>query len=485
MQELVPTDIIIPLLVIIPISLTIFFVLKLILKDFNKAALIVSIGLVLFFTYGHFYSIFKGFTIFDEDIGRHRYIVIPFILGIFVPAYFIIKSKIDFKNITKIVNVISIVLVGMVILNIITFGVTEIESYSLVHFEPSDDNIELQNMHNTPDVYYIILDEYGGPESMKYLNYDNSQFYEFLKEKNFIIPEKSTSNYPMTHFSIPSSMNMEYVNDLSNILGEDSKTFLPLREILYESKVISNFKSLGYDIVIFESGFVPPENFVLVDDIICHEEGIDSVLLDTITRTSIIGYFKERQEEQKIRDRINCVFSEIKIIGNNKDVPIFVFAHMLIPHPPNVFGPNGEAVIPGNPISSEIWDEKIAYIDQIKFVNNEIIKVIEKILDKNEKPIIVIQSDHGSGFDIDWKNPDESMILQRTSILNAYYVPEISENKFYENITPVNSFRIIFNNYFNGNYKILEDRNYWNNIDKPFDFHDVTEIVDTNIKKPQ
>jgi len=483
MHELVPADIIIPLLVIIPISLIAFFVLKFILKDSNKAALIVSVGLVLFFTYGHFYNILKGLTIFEENIGRHRYIIIPFVLSFLIPVFFIIKSKIDFKNITKIVNVISIVLVGMVILNITTYGISEIESYSTIDFELNNNSIELQNMQNTPDVYYIILDEYGGPESMKYLNYDNSQFYEFLKGKNFIIPEKSTSNYPMTHFSIPSTMNMEYVNDLSNILGEDSKTFLPLREMLYNSQVIKNFKSLGYDIVIFESGFVPPENFVLVDDIICPDQGIDSVLLDMIGRTSMMGYFVERYEEGKIRDRINCTFSEIKTIGNNKDEPIFVFAHMLIPHPPNVFGPNGEVIVPGNHISSEIWDEKIAYLDQLEFTNNEITKVIEKILDENEKPIIIIQSDHGSGFDIDWKNPDESMILQRLSILNAYYVPEISENQFYENITPVNSFRIIFNDYFNGNYKILEDLNYWNNVYKPFDFHDVTEIIGMNIKK--
>jgi hypothetical protein len=484
MHEFVPTDIIVPLLIIVPISLIVFFILKLILKDSNKAALIVSMGLVLFFTYGHFYNIIKGFTILDENIGRHRYIIIPFILGIIIPIYFIIKSKINFQNITKIVNGISIALVVMVLINITMFGITEIESYSTINYEPSNNSIELQNIHNTPDVYYIILDEYGGPESMKYLNYDNSQFYEFLKGKKFIIPEKSTSNYPMTHFSVPSTMNMQYVNDLSNILGKDSKTYLPLREMLYNSQVIKNFKNLGYEIVIFESGFVPSKNFVLVDKIICYDgEGIDSILFDSITKTSMIGYFVERYGEEEIRDRINCTFSEIKTIGNNKDKPIFAFVHMLTPHPPNVFGPNGEAVIPGNPISSEIWDEKIAYIDQVKFVNKEIIKVIEKILDENEESIIIIQSDHGSGFDIDWKNPDESMILQRLSILNAYYVPEISENQFYENITPVNSFRIIFNNYFNGNYKILEDQNYWSNGFTPFDFQNVTEIINMNIKK--
>jgi len=404
-------------------------------------------------------------------------------MGIFIPAYFIIKSKINFKNITKIVNVVSIVLIGMTVVNIATFGITEIESYSTVNFEVDNDSIELQNTYGTPDVYYIILDEYGGPESMKYLDYDNSQFYEFLKEKNFIIPEKSTSNYPMTHFSIPSSMNMEYVNSLSNILGKDSKTYLPLREMLYNSQVIKNFKSLGYDIVIFESGFVPPENFVLVDDIICGKQGIDSILLDTVTKTSMLGYWAERYGEEEIRDRINCEFSEIKTIGSKNSEPIFAFVHILLPHPPYVFGPNGEAIIPGNPISSEIWDEKIAYIDQVKFANKEISKVIEKILNENQKSIIILQSDHGSGFDGDWKNPDESMILQRFSILNAYHVPEISGNKFYDSITPVNSFRVIFNNYFDGNYKILEDKNFWTNGYTPFDFHNVTEIIDMNIRK--
>ena len=483
MKELVPTDILIPLLVIIPISLTIFFILKLILKDSKKAALIVSIGLVLFFTYGHFYNILKGFTILDEVIGRHRYLIIPFILGIIIPTYFIIKSKIDYQNITKIVNGISIVLIIMVFVNITTFGVTEIESYSTSHYESTNDPMELQNIYNTPDVYYIILDEYGGPETMKYLNYDNSQFYEFLKEKKFIIPEKSTGNYPISQFSIASSLNMEYLNDLSNSVGKNSKSYLPIIEMVYNSQVIKNFKSLGYEIVIFDSEFVPAENFVLVDDIKCHKNVMDSILLDSITRISMIGYFVERNDEEKRRDQIKCAFSESKTIGNNKDKPIFAFIHILLPHPPNIFGPNGESVIPGSSISSEIWDEKIAYIDQLKFANKEITKVIEKILDKNEKSIIILQGDHGSGLDVDWKNPDESMMLQRLSILNAYYAPEISENQFYENITPVNSFRIIFNDYFNGNYKILEDRNYWSSGDTPFDFDDVTEIIEINSKK--
>jgi hypothetical protein len=276
---------------------------------------------------------------------------------------------------------------------------------------------------------------------------------------------------------------MEYLSDLANSVGKNSKSYLPVKEMLYNNPVMKNFKSLEYDIVIVESELSPPENYLLVDDIICHTKKMDSMLLDTVTRASMIGYFVERYDEEKKRDQIKCAFSEIKTIGNIKDKPIFAFIHIVLPHPPFIFGPNGESIIPGNPISSEIWDEKVAYIDQLKFANKEITKVIEKILDENEKSIIILQSDHGSGFDIDWKNPDKSMMSQRLSILNAYYAPEISKNQFHENITPVNSFRIVFNEYFNGNYEMLEDRNYWNHGGAPWDFHDVTEIIGTNSKK--
>jgi len=74
------------------------------------------------------------------------------------------------------------------------------------------------------------------------------------------------------------------------------------------------------------------------------ERCIDSILLDSITRVSMIGYFVERNDEEKRRDQIKCAFSESKTIGNNKDKPIFAFIHILFPHPPNIFGPNGEAV---------------------------------------------------------------------------------------------------------------------------------------------
>ena len=43
-------------------------------------------------------------------------------------------------------------------------------------------------------------------------------------------------------------------------------------------------------------------------------------------------------------------------------------------------------------------------------------------------------------------------------ILNAAYLPGLERHPYYEKITPVNTFRILFNEYFEGQYPLLEDR---------------------------
>ena len=108
--------------------------------------------------------------------------------------------------------------------------------------------------------------------------------------------------------------------------------------------------------------------------------------------------------------------------------------------------------------------------------------MIDDILKNNKKSIIVIQSDHGYDFDIDYENPSELSLQQRFSIINAIYLPDKGKDDLYEGITPVNIFRIIFNNYFDASYEILEDRMYYspygtNSIYKHIKFQDVTDII--------
>lgn len=63
------------------------------------------------------------------------------------------------------------------------------------------------------------------------------------------------------------------------------------------------------------------------------------------------------------------------------------------------------------------------------------------------------------------------------SILNAYYIPNNVNLFLYETITPVNTFRIILNNYFGQNLPLLEDKSYFV---PTLEYKDVIQMDQTN-----
>jgi hypothetical protein len=109
------------------------------------------------------------------------------------------------------------------------------------------------------------------------------------------------------------------------------------------------------------------------------------------------------------------------------------------------------------------------------FVNRKAIEAIDGILaNSRTRPIIILQSDHGPAS---LRSKGRGVFSrERLPNLNAYFVPDTIREKLYSSITPVNSFRIVFNDLFGTSYELLPDRNYmcWFTNIKPID---VTEIV--------
>lgn len=73
---------------------------------------------------------------------------------------------------------------------------------------------------------------------------------------------------------------------------------------------------------------------------------------------------------------------------------------------------------------------------------------------------------------------------EQHAILNAYYFPGQQVDLLYPSVTPVNSFRIVFNTFFGDNYDLLEERSYFLPSARPYDFIDVTERVKTDPLTP-
>lgn len=119
------------------------------------------------------------------------------------------------------------------------------------------------------------------------------------------------------------------------------------------------------------------------------------------------------------------------------------------------------------------------YRGQATFVSKKVKSVIENILKNSEQPpIIILSSDHGPGSMLDWESLENTNLKERFAILNAYYFPDKDYGILYESITPVNTFRIIFNKYFGASLELLPDANFFSTYSRPYKFFNVTNTVE-------
>jgi hypothetical protein len=141
--------------------------------------------------------------------------------------------------------------------------------------------------------------------------------------------------------------------------------------------------------------------------------------------------------------------------------PKFVFIHILAPHPPFVFGPDGEFVVRNTPfalnfdVEYAVWTDFVhGYTSELHYLNQRVLQGVASILKSSVRPVvIVIQGDHGiPRFEAEKAN---------FSILNAYRLPGNGRSRLYSSISPVNTFRVIFDEYLGGSYPLLDDVSYF------------------------
>ena len=500
-----------PTLIIVGGAFLFFLCLKYVLKNAKKAALIVTLAFIIFFSFGHVYNMLNQVSIGDTDLGSNRILLPIFVISFGIGSFLIVRTKRTLDNATSIVNTISVVFITVIIamVGIEAFGCDECliqQTYSLGIFSDQimdspfyfeEHSFSVSESDSLPNVYYIILDGYPRNDVLKkHLDFDNSEFIDFLKQREFYVAENSYSNYSLSSTSIPATMNMNYINFLADELGEDSRSYDPLLGkdfgLYADNQVIKNFKSMGYKVA--KIGSVPMylHEMPLADLSLCYKSIhlMDNRLFDTVARTSMIGYFIERWSEDMQRQIILCAFEELPKISSYYEEPVFAWSHIMIPHFPLIFGADGEPVTPGESLlvmnnphlfegTDSSWNIKQQFLQQLQFANKKSIKLIDKILENEKQSIIIIQSDHGSAFDVNLHDPTDDDVHQRLSNINAIYFPDEKPREILMNDqTNVNTFRIVFNSYFGSDYDILEDRIYWNlSYKKPFWFKDVTSVL--------
>lgn len=450
-----------PLLASFFFGLILYFTLNRILGDQSRSALATLTIIAPLFLYGQIYNLLEDVTFKNVSIFRHRTLLPVFGLLFIFLFFFVVRKVRSPERFTLGLNLLSIWLLIYPTFAIVSFTwqqkVADRARQELTQTTVID--------QNKPDVYYIILDAYGREDVFRsLLGYDNHEFITALRTRGFYVGDCSQSNYGYTNFSLPSSLNYDYLDAL-NINDRFA--------LIKYSAVRSFFEARGYDIVAFPTGWAFTE-WTDADLYITYQHPItalsefEDLFLNTTVARVAYDYKLVNQTADSHKDlrrlRVFSLLDNLKELPYRKDKK-FVFAHLVVPHFPYTFGPDGEipAYDAKNATDKEV---KAAYVDQVKFVNAEILKVVDALIEKSDTPpIIIIQGDHGPLYDIT-VDP-----RYRMPILNAYYLPGIQMDKvLYPSISPVNSFRVVLNSYFDQKLPLLEDKSFFSQSESRNDF---------------
>ena len=446
-----------PFLFSVFIGIVIFGGTKLFFATWHKSAFFAMLVILFFGFYGHI----KNFLEAKEVSGASLYV---FGGGLLIIFFFVFldkknKGKFDYPSLAPSINLMIIILLLFPLINMARYYVAKRTAFSSVISNFKE--LDTANLETLPDIYYIIPDAYARSDTLKEIyHYDNSEFIAQLESADFYVAKCGQSNYPITLLSLTSSLNIDYIPNLNEYFTPENEDILYLFATMRKNIVMEMFHTAGYETIAFATGFPwaemrnadifisPPPGKINSFEIVFLQTTIAQVLDDI----NLVDY--ENISAERYRERTHLIFDSLPDIAKMPG-PQFVFAHILLPHPP--FGFDAE----GNEISPTEVEFKEGYTNQAAYFNDEILKSIATIKAESETPpIIIIQGDHGPPTD----RPDWHL-----RILNAYYLPAHSDS-LYPSISPVNTFRLILNEYFGENYSLFPDKSYKLETNNNYDY---------------
>ncbi len=337
-----------------------------------------------------------------------------------------------------------------------------------------------------PDIYYVILDGYARSDILQqYYGMQNSLVKD-LRERGFFVADASTSNYFWTSLSLPSSLNMDYVQTLTGGTLDPQRKYLgPVYRLIRDNAVARFLRERGYRYVHFRSSWGATQMNEFADqEIGCELRLANDEFLRALADASWLRVLRSKvgMELAHCHQR---QFAALGRLGRSAG-PKFVFAHFLVPHHPYLFGRDG-TVLRHVPLTNrmkaqqQMWEDRDAYANQLLYVNQQILAALDSVLkNSRRKPIIVVQSDHGPNLREGLSFEEQKRV--RFANLAAFHLPDAPTDLIPSDITPVNEFRYIFNHYFDARLPILPTQRFYSDYWTPFAFEPDEPSLHTGLR---
>jgi hypothetical protein len=445
-----------PILLAFLMTALIWAVLRLLVGDWTRSGILTTVVMILFFSYGHVFIQIESLT---GTLIRHRYLMLIY-AGVLLFLSILVLWKLNRpESIITFLTITGGILTVFSLVRTLQYDISVYRSAQRSNEVQSSliQNVSEPNGTQKPDIYLILLDAHTSVQTLKdEFNYDASAFQRQLEDLGFYVAECAQSNYPITKLSVTSLFYANY---------HQEATLFPLNSSL----TIESLRAQGYKVITFENR--SQGHFKIGEDMRLSRNqrllsGLDlsgglsefEVMLwkTTFARIAydmpqlIPAFDVQSLEEWEYYEHYQQTYFMLEELKRLPDMegPKFVFAHFLVPHPPFIFSPDGKF---------SWWEGQAeGYISNVRFIDSQIVPVVAEIIKRSKiPPVIVIMGDHGATGIPKLETPQ-----WRMSILNAYFVNDQAKKDLYPKITPVNTFRVILNDYFGTDYPLLEDLSY-------------------------
>ncbi len=448
-------------------------------RDLRRGALVASILVAAFFGYGHVRALA------GEDVGRDQLLAL---WAVVIGVVAVVAWRLSPTRVTSVTLALDVVAGALVLLALIGVVPTTLDRVAQANAplpdRPAPDP-------GAPDIYFLVFDRYGSESSLELLTGIHNDLPAFLESRGFVVVDDAHANYGRTAMSLASTFSMDYLDDLVALEGPRSTDFTRLHEMLQDHPVGRYLRERGYRIHQLGSWWTPTATSRIAD--VNHQPGAETdfevLLRETTALTLVDDYVTKPQivhSDAQHRDFALFQFQELERIRAEAG-PKFVFAHILLPHPPYVFWSDGSY-----PTEAQRGlPEAQRLIPQLAYTNSRIRELVDQLLDAPDgrQPVIVIAADEGPyppGYGGDqgtysWESAPDDALRIKFGTLQAIRLPETVAAKdppIPAGMSPVNTFRLLFDRLFDADLPLLPNRSYTSRDWKhAFDLTDVTERI--------
>lgn len=454
-------EVLLPAGVVLSVAAALWITLWPLVPQPHKRGLVVSLFWLPFFGYSTIVDSLRALLGYREMLGVGALAAVALLAAALGLAFIAMlrRAPWDIIGATKFLNRISGLALAVALLSCAMSYARQAPSPSM---EPATAMTAIPaDADALPNIYFIVCDSYPRADYLKsYFDMDNTPFLNGLRERGFYIAERSRSNYPNTMPSLASTLNLEYLDNALAPGGWD-EYYPELIPRMKDNLVVRTLRARGYEYVAIATGLFPTDMTGADRYIHPGDKPYTEYQQRLIEITPVRSIFNRMKKPHHHR-LAPFVFDTLEGLRRNER-PMFVFAHVLLPHLPHGYDAEGNIRLDYPPYK-EGWRQ------MTDLVNRRLTEIVDTIQRHEPNSIIIIEGDHGPRTSwqdantmdlLPWKGTWEEYIRDRSANLSTYYFPDRQyAGLLYPEITPVNTFRVIFNKYFGGNYEMLEDVTY-------------------------